>query len=142
STFIGVSLSGSRNGTTAMLPVSHSLYVKPWRMSGPESFHASSRCFRRTAVRMKRPATLRALDESGTDGGAFEETIFGWNPADGETSAVPLVLGTNLTMAAITPAARTAAATQGSALSQSLRSGRGSRNASMFFSWTDKLSTG
>src|SRR5205085_5474014 len=54
------------HGTTAMLPLSHCLYVSPALICGPESFHASSRFFRWTAVRMNRPATRFASCGTGT----------------------------------------------------------------------------
>jgi len=113
---------GARYGTTGMLPVIHSLWLRPWRICGPDSFQPSSRFLRATAVRMKRPATRRASGESGTVFGGTAETFVGFSVLD--ESVVPLVLGTNLTIAATTPAARRSAANHGSSFSQ--RSGRGS----------------
>src|SRR5262245_53072958 len=76
---------------------------------------------------MKRPATSRASLVSGTVFGAFVGTIVGFFVADRSTFGFSF--GTTFQSTPATPTAKTTPASQGSALCQKGRLGRGSRSS-------------
>src|SRR5919202_1337911 len=89
-----------------MFPVIHSFFVRPWRICGPASGHARSRCFRCTAVRMKRPATSLASFGTGTDFSCCFTTV-GLTPGAGLMFSFVAVLPKKTIRNATRPATRT-----------------------------------
>src|SRR5437763_3565552 len=96
-----------------MFPVIHCLWVWPCLIDGVTIFHASSRCFRWTAVRMKRPATTFASFETGADlSGLTIVGCFTGGAADGVSGFAVFVPKCTIVKATI-PATRISAESHG-----------------------------
>src|ERR671934_1503554 len=101
---------GAPSAGTRMSPLSHCLYVSPPLRFGVARVHASARSLRATAVAMNLPATMRAFGSRRTVGRAAN--VCGLPGVN--VCFVSAVFAYLTTRNAITPAARTAPAIQGS----------------------------